>query len=227
MFRVVKTSSLSNLNYLKYNSKIILKQQSAHKTNNLMNNGLSVKFFSRNFFSNMGTSIIKYCIGGSLLIYIIGLPLHQGEYVRRFLFNKRSFQEGNLISLVSCHFAKTGVIDLVLDCVIIGLLGMNIRMMAGEEVLRKLIIYSVVFSCGGLFLMNDSQYFIKSDSIIRSMLYYYVMMNPHQKFYLIPFPFEVKALYLGIFLAALDIMQKKICNFGGALAAHLVTRGLI
>eukprot|EP00340_Litonotus_pictus_P001553 CAMPEP_0170529690 /NCGR_PEP_ID=MMETSP0209-20121228/27810_1 /TAXON_ID=665100 ORGANISM="Litonotus pictus, Strain P1" /NCGR_SAMPLE_ID=MMETSP0209 /ASSEMBLY_ACC=CAM_ASM_000301 /LENGTH=94 /DNA_ID=CAMNT_0010821957 /DNA_START=384 /DNA_END=664 /DNA_ORIENTATION=+ len=91
--------------------------------------------------------------------------------------------------------------------------------MAGEETVRRLIMYSMGASSGLLLMSRNDGYYVKSDAIIRGFIYYVVFKNPQTSFYLFPLPFQIKAMYIGVIMATIDVLSGKTCNFGGAIAA--------
>jgi hypothetical protein len=107
------------------------------------------------------------------------------------------------------------------------MIGSNIEMFNGAALYSKLILSSMAFGSLFLILFHKDNSFIKSDAILRGMIMFLVLSNPNASFMLFPFPFQVKAKYLGILLVILDLLTQKYVNFGGTIAAAAITTGFI
>lgn len=216
MYKIIKQKSILN----NTNKKIF------SKTNlNAINKTQKKGFFSGGNGSGLVPNFVKYCIYGSIGIYFMGVGMQDGQYIRKFLFNKESFLNGNYHTIITNHFTKTNLFDLIIDCGITYLLSGSIAMVAGEAMITKCIIYGIGISSAILLLQNDRGTYYKCDSILRSIVWLMILRNPMQSFTLLPFPITIKAFYLGIFLAVIDLMSGKYCNFGGAAAAYILTKG--
>lgn len=181
----------------------------------------------RGFFQGGGrfqflSPIVKYSVIGSFGIYLIGMGMNQNEYVRTFLYQHNNFRNGSLHTILTTHFTKTGVIDLIIDNLILVGFSTSIAVFGSEVLLTKLILSGMGISSLILLLIPHDNYFIKADSLTRTLVWYLIFMNPNTKFMLFPFPVQIKAFYIGIFIAVVDLLNRKHCNFGGAAAAYLV-----
>ncbi len=214
----------------------VLKQNSIRSLHKIYKNTSSSSQINtiskRTFFSGGGGAsfipqIIKYCVAGNFFIYFIGSRMPDGQYIREFLFNKNAFLQGKYHSIITNHFTKTNIFDLLLDSLITVGLGTNISMTAGEILLKQVLMYGIgISSLIMLFGNNDNTYY-KCDSVLRSLIWLLVLKNPNQSFTLLPFPIQIKAMYIGLLIAGIDLLSGKYCNFGGAIAALILTRGRI
>lgn len=227
MYRIVKGTMFNqrNLNTTKFQYRMISKNETAL----IVGRNIPKRGFS---FQNFGfglSPVIKMILGAQALIYFIGFPMDMNRYVRSFFYNKDyAASNGKFQTILTCHFAKAGLFDLVIDSVLVGMFGSSILMMGGELLLKKIVCFSVLFSSLILMFGNKSDNnFYKSDALLRGLLFYLIAQNPNTSFLLFPFPFQIKALYIGIAIVALDLYIKKPCNFGGIIAGIALARGLL
>lgn len=230
MYRIIKSTAFNNrnLNSTKLQFRTLMKNEFNVSTNNL-NTSLNKKGFSFRNFGYGLSPILKFIVGAQALIYFIGIPMDMNKYVRSFFYNKQnSLSNGKIHTLITCHFVKTGLLDLLLDSFIVAAIGSNIIMTSGEMVLKKLAGASILLS--SLFLLlgkRDDSFFYKSEAIQRGFIMYLVMQNPQASFTLFPIPIQIKAFYIGILIVVMDILSNKQCNFGGIFAGIMMARGLI
>lgn len=229
MFKLFKSSSINTLNKnpsFSYKSNLNFLKKEAKNMNSL-NKGLVKRNFQGNFNGIIPNSI-KYIIGAGVGIYFLSFTMQGSQYIRTFFYNSENLKNGNILSLATCHVGKSGFLDLLLDSIFLCLLSTNINIMFGQAMLNKLLLSSAIFTTIGLIVFHarDKSY-IKSDAFMRGIIYFFVLSNPQQTFYLFPLPIQIKAKYIGLFIAALDIVSKKYANFGGAVAAQLCIMGSI
>lgn len=235
MFKHIKINSLvvgkkqanSLLNY----NKSILTRSTKNSISKNFNNGL-IKTPRRNFsspFDNLPgmNPILKGILIGNTLIYFLGFSMSEGQYVRTFLYNRDSIQQGKLQVLLTSHFAKVNFFDYAIDTLLTGLIGLQVSTLSSAVVFQKLISSSVLISMGIMLTMHKDMYYVKSEAILRGIIMYMIFLNPNMSFYMIPFPFQIRAMYIGVFLVLIDLISRKHCNFGGTIAAYLLTRRLI
>lgn len=216
----LKSSLLHNKpNY--YRSKELLQGK------NLLNKNLSRKTFFNMFRQGGDYKFLKYTVFFSFGIYVFGIGMNQDNYIKSFLFNKQAFNN-NPKSIVTTHFTKVTLVELLIDNLIIYSLGSSIAMISGEALLNKIILSSFGFSSLILLLFHNERIYFKSEGIIRGLVYYYfISMGLNNGIMLFPLPFQIKAMYFFGFLVLIDIISNKKVNFGGLIAALCVHRRLI
>lgn len=223
---IFKFSSISFHKKTSDQSIFFLKKK-LHKTNSIYNKNLTKRNFSNfgpNF--NMGNTI-KYVLIANTAIFIYGFTMQNSDYIKEFMFKKSQLSQGKHLSLVTTHFTKANTIDLIFDNLLIFLLSRNISIIAGEIILNQLVLSSILCSSVLLLLLSDTGYYIKSDAIIRGLIYYFVLSNPYQSFMVLFVPFPIKAMYLGIILSFMDILSGKFSNFGGLIASIILTKRIL
>lgn len=218
MFNFTKYSRLTS----KIGSKSAFNRILETKTKSGIHSFGRKSFFSGNF--TIVPKIIKYSVFTSFGIYIVGIGMMEPQYIQTFLYNKTQFVNGNVTNVITSHFTKLSLLDLVIDSVITVGIGSSIGMMIGEMAINRLVLSSVGISSLILLLLHNDGVFYKSEAVLRGLIYYLVFTNPYTSFTLLPFPITIKAVYIGSFLAVIDIISKKHCNFGGAIAAYLLLK---
>ena len=179
-----------------------------------------------NFFQAM-PPVIRAVVMANTAIYAIGLFMNERTYIKEFFYNTYALQHNKYHVLITSFFAKASTFDFLLETVFTALLGSQLEMQIGSQAMKKLVLGSVGFGAILLVTMHKDQNFFKSEAIFRALIMYFVLSNPQQVFTLFPFPIKVKALYLGIFVVALDILSRRWANFGGTASAYALTAGLI
>ena len=214
---------------LKNNMKSSIKSKELvnNKNANLFNKNISKKTFL-NFLRHGGDhKLLKYTVFFSFGIYILGIGTNQDNYVKRYLYNKQAFSS-NPTSIITTHFTKITIVELLIDNLIIYSLGSSIALMSGEAILNKVILSSIGFSSLILLVFQNEKIYFKSEGIIRGLIsYYFISSGLNSSIMLFPFPFQIKAAYILGFLILVDLMSNKKVNFGGLIAAGLIHRRLI
>lgn len=228
MFKHLQTKSsfAKNSTLLKANKKTIDPQT-------LSTNG-SRKFYTspRRMFSNTNplnlippiTRAILYANCG---IYFFGYFMSNADYIKSFFYNQHALRNGRFQTLVTCHFAKGNFLDFVIDTVITGLIGSSTERMLSSGLMKRLVFASAGLGSLLLITMHKENSFIKSDAILRGLIMAMIFIMPNSSFMLIPFPIQVKAAWIGIILVCLDFISAKWVNFGGTIAAFMLTKKLI
>lgn len=226
-YKKLSKISIFNIFFPIYNKQRLIGQKNLKKEF-VMNyvSKKSMSFFNGGF-PTMIPNAIKYCIGASTLIYILGFTKSYPEYIKTFMFNDNSIRSGNIISLLTCHFTKAGFFDLLIDSFIMVLISSSIVSYTGVAGLNTLIASSIGISSIILLLTSTGNYHIKSDAIFRGLIWYIIFQNPQSSFFLFPLPIQIKAIYIGYFLVFIDLLTKKPSNFGGSIAAYLLSKGRI
>ena len=159
------------------------------------------------------------------IIFGLGFFMNKNDYLKQFLYSHNSFKHGKVLSLVTAHFTKVNWLEFILDNIIIIMLGMLVSMNTPDEMLlQRLILYSIGIGSTLLILFHKDEYFVKSDAILRGIIMYFVFSQPNHSFLVIPFPFRVKAMHIGLILVFFDLVSQKYCNFGGTIASFILTK---
>jgi hypothetical protein len=156
-----------------------------------------------------------------------GFIMKNSDYLSNFFYNKESLDKKRYQVLISSHFVKPSTFNFVIDTLITGLMGRYVEWMLGPQAFLKLLGYSLAFGSTILVYTHRDHTFTTTECILRSILWYAILSNPNQSFWIFPIPFQIKALYAGILLFAYDILHAKWANFGGLLAAAIIARKLI
>jgi membrane associated rhomboid family serine protease len=230
MFKFLKSTLTQNKNpiqftftqFKNFHNKFNQKSNNFYKYNKKsFNNGSGFRFF------DLMPPVTKAVVAANCVIYFIGMFMNEKTYIKEFFYNAYALQHNKFHVLITSFFAKANLFDFLLETVFTALLGSQLEMQIGSQAMKKLVLGSVGIGAVLLVLMHTDSTFFKSEAIFRALIMYFVFSNPQQVFTLFPFPIQVKALYLGIFVMGLDLISRRWANFGGALSAYALTAGLI
>jgi membrane associated rhomboid family serine protease len=169
----------------------------------------------------------KKILIANTFIFGCGLMMSNREYILQFFYNKYALQHNRYQVLITSHFVKSNTFDFLIDSLFTALMGSSVESMLGYQAFMKLVGLSIVF--GSILLVNTHKdnSFTKTDCIFRSLIWYFVLSNPRQEIMLFPFPIPIKAAIIGVLVFLLDYITGKWANFGGFLAAAIITKRLL
>jgi membrane associated rhomboid family serine protease len=176
---------------------------------------------------NMLPTVTKRIVIANTFFFGLGLFMNNRQYITEFFYNKYALRHNKYHVLITSHFAKANFLDYLLETFITGLLGAQLEQMMGTQSFMRLIGASIGFASVLLLTMHKEDSFFKSEAVLRGILWYFVLSNPQQSFFIFPLPIQVKALWLGVFIGVMDYLSHRWANFGGFFAALLLTRRLI
>ena len=179
-------------------------------------------------FFQQGPKVTKMIVMANCGIYLTSLFMSHIDYIKTFLFHRSNLKnKSHLHTLITSHFTKLNIVELLIDGIVVAQLGKGIELLIGPSQFGKLVLCSAALGSAFLISFHKENNFIRSDAILRGMLMYFVFKNPNASFMLMPFPIEIKAAWLGMFITTVDILGSKWVNFGGTLAGLLVSKNLI
>ena len=219
-----KHFSSNNLNKIKY--------KFGNQTNNI-NDKLKKPYFmkfTRKFFNennplNRLLPITRGIVIGNMVMYGLSFFMSQREYINRFYYNTKSLEKGHILSLVTSHFTKMNSLDFIIDTFITAFMGNSIEGMVGTEMMKRLVLFSMVGSIFLIHVTSRPDEFHKPDTFIRLIIYTFAIRNPQQFIYFFPFPFKIKIMYIAGLVGALDLLVGKFSNFGPLLACLTLLKG--
>ncbi len=185
------------------------------------------RYQSNNNPLNMLPTVTRRIVIANTFFFGLGLFMNNRQYITEFFYHKYAIKHNKYHVLITSHFAKANFLDYLLETFITGLLGSQLESMLGSQTFLKLIGASIGVGSILLLTMHKEESFFKSEAVLRGILWYFVLSNPQQSFYIFPLPIQVKALWLGVFIGLMDFISQRWANFGGLVAALLITRRLI
>lgn len=185
------------------------------------------KNFSTNNMFNRIAPVTRNILLGNCLIYGIGFFMTHQQYIMEFFYHKYALKHNKWHVLITAHFAKANFFDFFLEGLITGLIGTQLELMVGSALMKKIVFSSIAIGSALLVTMHKDDYFFKTESILRGLIMYFVLMNPNASFFLFPLPIQVQAKWLGVFVVGMDLLTSKYANFGGTFAAFMITRGIL
>ena len=184
------------------------------------------RLFSENFFNRV-PEVTRYLIYGNMLFYSFRFVLDRNAYVKELYYHRMAIANGRFHTLLTCHFAKSGFFEFIVDTLILGLVAGQQEMMLGQAALKKMVLCGMGFGSLGLLLFHRDDYFTKSDAIFKTIIFYFIFSFPGGKIMLFPFPFQIKPIYIAGFSIAIDMLGLKWANLGGSLAGFLLAKRII
>jgi membrane associated rhomboid family serine protease len=220
MFKTIRTQTFNYKNALNIDKKILKEEKKfmnfPRRYNSGMNNPLS-----------MLPTITKRIVIANSVFFGVGLFMNNRQYITEFFYHKYALKHNKYHVLITSHFAKANFFDYIIETFLTGMLGSQLETMLGSQAFTRLVASSVGIGSLLLLTMHHEDTFFKSEAIFRSILMYFVLMNPNASFFLFPLPIQVKAMWVGILICGLDFISGKWANFGGLAAALLLTRRII
>ena len=210
---------------LNFDNKELNTQIKGNFRNNLFKTPKRFQSQMNNPFNSLPI-VTKRIVIANCLIFGLGLFMNSRQYITEFFYHKYALQHNKFHVLLTTHFAKANLFDFLIDTFITGLLGSQVENMLGMVTFQKLVMGSMALGSILMIGMVKDDAFYKSEAILRGLIYYFVFSNPQQQFYLFPLPIQIKVMYVGVFIAVMDYLSGRWGNFGGLLAALLLTRRL-
>lgn len=216
-------SQKSNFNNLNSSLKSKLSNNFNNNFNNFSNKNNSFKNFfskfSRKNFNNQPNPLsnllpfTRAMVIGNIVMYGLSFFFSKRDYTTNFLYNITSLQNGRLLAPFTAHFSKDNTLTFAIDTLITGLIGNNIESILGTQVMQKMMLFS---AAGAIILTHiccRQDEFVRPETVLRFVIYFLCVQNPHSKMFLFPLPFTVKIWWIGAFFGLTDFFQNKWYNF--------------
>jgi len=182
------------------------------------------KFFMDGNPINSLLPVTRSIIIGNVIMWGISWVFSQRDFITNFYYNSRSLERGKFHAAITSHFAKSGTLDFLIDSLIIGMVGNNIEAMVGTEFMKRLVLFSAVGTLAIIHMTAKQDEFFKPDTFIRTIIYFFAVKNPHQLVYFFPIPIRIKIMYIAAFVALIDVISGKFCNFAPLITSVALTR---
>ena len=115
-------------------------------------------------------------------LYLIWPPYNMFSFMNNFTFSSYGLHKGYIHSLLFCHFTHTSFFQYLLDSLFVALLCSPLGMMQGNVFVAKVMVMSLVFGSGLLFLQQALQGggrpFCGNDAIFRGLVFTIIFANP-------------------------------------------------
>lgn len=186
---------------------------------------LSKKFFTEGNPLNALLPVTRAIVLGNCIMFGMSWFYSQRDFITKFYYNIHSLERGKFHTALTSQFVKNGTLDFVIDTFIIGMIGNNIEMMIGTQLLQRLAFASVIGSILLVHLSGKNEDFYKPDTFIRLVIYIFTLRDPHQHIYFFPLPLKLKIMYLAGFVFLMDLISGKYCNFAPLIACIAMNKG--
>lgn len=215
------------------NLNINLRMKSSSELSNKLSNQCAKPFFMKLTKKSFSTGsnpfnsllpITRSIIIGNLIMYGVSFFFDPKDYITSFYYSADSLQSGKIHTAITSHFVKPGVFDVLVDSLVVGMFGNQLEAMIGTELMKRLLLFSALGSMAIVHVTSKNDEYFKLDTFIRMFVYFWAIRNPQQLVYFVPLPFKIRMAYLAGALAAIDVYNGKLCNFGPLLASLALAR---
>ena len=188
------------------------------------------KFSRKNFMKNGGNPFLglfpvtKAIVIGNVVMYGLSWFFSTRDFTTNFLYNTRSLEKGKIHTPITSHFTKDNTINFAIDTIITAYIGNHIEYNIGSQMMQRMLLFSGLGALAITHLTCRQDEFMHPETVIRFIIYFLTLQNPHLKIFLFPFPFQIKIMYCAGIIAGFDIMQNKLYNFSPLMVCLMMRK---
>jgi hypothetical protein len=186
------------------------------------------KFSKKNFCQNGQNPLMtllpftRALVIGNCVMYGLSFAFSKEDFSKYFLYNTRSLEQGRILAPITSHFAKNDTVSFAIDTLITGMIGNTIESQVGMQLMQKMVLMSGLGALAITHLTCGQSDYICPETMVRFVIYFMTIQNPHMALNLMPLPFQVKIMYVAGVIGLFDIISNKMYNFAPLMACMMM-----